>query len=111
MSSGTLRTQKGKQAEQKRGLLMMEFRHVRQFPECDARPSRTNWPSISGPSIGLGNEWQSVFLRLVAAAATAAPLLMPACRVSPRPTLVQAFQTLNSEVPVRRGAQARKGNQ
>ena len=76
---------KAKQAEQKRGLLMMEFRTFVNFPGA-CPPSRTNWPSIGGkgiPSIGL--ERVAVCVPAIGRAASwhpAAPLLMPACRVS-----------------------------
>ena len=57
---------KAKQAEQKRGLLMMEFRTFVNFLVRVLRPSRTNWPSIGRVRLLAWNEWQSVFLRLVA---------------------------------------------
>ena len=80
VSSGTLRTQKGQAGRTETRTVDDGVSHVRQFPGARARPSRTNWPSIGGPSIGL--ERVAVCVPAIGrAAATAAPLLMPACRV------------------------------
>ena len=97
---------KAKQAEQKRGLLMMEFRTFVNFLKVRARPSRTNWPSIGGPSIGL--ERVAVCVPAIGrAAATAAPLLMPACRVSRGRHSCRLFKTGIRKSPSAAGAEPR----
>ena len=112
VSSGTLRTQKGQAGRTETlGLLMMEFRTFVNFPgTADARPSRTNWPSIGGPSIGLERVAVCVPASWSRGCSNGgAPLLMPACRVSRGRHSCRLFKTeFGSPRPPRRPNPERK---